>query len=289
MDMGLISMNFKEKAINFIPLNFNSENNGEKEKEKDVGEQQDLEQLSTEDDDYEYLHLRSIEKILEDSQEDEESEDRDRDKEYMKYESIENSNNRYKLITKRIDNNRIRNKALKTLEVHTSVCKNVSMNKDISCRSGAIIYTKHQGRTYFCMGVDSCYGDLTDFAGGVKKDETVLEGGLRELDEESQGIFGKFTVEQISDCLSFYCANMMIIFIKLDVDMEKSRQLFSSRVREKTLIDNNFRLEVSDIAWLETSEFLQAIEGQEISYKGRRMYSRVRKILTKVVDIIKAL
>jgi hypothetical protein len=198
--------------------------------------------------------------------------------------SSDKKNSKYKLINRRIDFNRIRHKKANNLEVHTSVCKNIRIDFEGPIRSGAIIYTHHLGKTYFCMGIDSCYGDLTDFAGGVKKGESILTGGLRELHEESLGIFGELGEKDIAENLSFYSNNMVIMFIRLAVDIEKTKNDFSNLVKEKE--DGHFanKLEVSNICWLDKGDFLDSI-----ACKGRKMYNRVQKILSKVTEIISAL
>jgi hypothetical protein len=198
--------------------------------------------------------------------------------------SPDKKNSKYKLINRRIDFNRIRHKKANNLEVHTSVCKNIRIDFEGPIRSGAIIYTHHLGKTYFCMGIDSCYGDLTDFAGGVKKGESILTGGLRELHEESLGIFGELGEKDIAENLSFYSNNMVIMFIRLDVDIEKTKNDFWYRVKEKEDAQFASKLEVSDICWLDKKDFLDSI-----SCKGRKMYNRVQKILSKVTEIISAL
>ena len=215
-------------------------------------------------------NFKDIEEIL---NEDEYNED-----EYNEYENEEIPNkkkSKYSLITRRIDCNRIRHKTVKNVEVYTSLLKNVKIELENPVRCGAIIYTKKEGKTYFCLGVDSSYGDLTDFSGGIKKEESLVEGGLRELEEESQNVFGNINQEDIKDCMSFYTKNMMIIFIHKNVDMEEIKKEFNEKIIGKT------ELEVSNICWLEKEDFINSING-----KGKRMYSRVRKILSKVTNII---
>ena len=185
---------------------------------------------------------------------------------------------RFKLVTRRIDTNKIRHKRARNLQVHTSLVKNVKMELDNPVRCGVIIYTKSQGNTYFCMGVDSVYGDLSDFGGGIKKDETIVGGGLRELKEESLGIFGEISENEIQNCMAFYSNNMMIIFVYRNVNRDEIRLEFERR--KKDVPD----LEVSSICWIEKEEFLNSI-----LCKGKRLYSRVRKILSKVTDIISIL
>ncbi len=198
----------------------------------------------------------------------------------------ESPTNRYRLITRRIDENKIRHKSRRELEVHTSIVKNVKINGDVGVRSGAIIYTHQGGKTYFCLGIDSEYGDLTDFAGGVKKEENVIEGGLRELEEESQGIFGELEYEDVKNCLTFYTNNMMTMFIRLDLDMKDCKKKFNRSIKKKQgwISVDREEIEVSDIIWLDTQEFLLCING-----RGKTLYSRVKRILSKVTEIIQAL
>ena len=189
---------------------------------------------------------------------------------------VKKNESKYKLITRRIDSNRIRHKTAKNLEVYTSLVKNVKMESDNPIRCGVIIYTHFNNKTYFCLGVDSAFGDLTDFGGGVKQNETIIEGGLRELEEESHNVFGKIYPEEVSDCMAFYTNNMMIVFIKRNVKINETKKNFKNIVTDNS--------EVSDIYWIEKEDFISSISG-----KGRRIYSRVRKILYKVSDIIAAM
>ena len=246
---------------------------------------------SEEDIEIDIAEFRDIESIL-DSTESEDEEEREQEileKEQEKeIQSQENllpkfpraikRANRYKLVTRRIDNGRIRHKSGKNVEVFTSTLKNVKMLGDGPIRSGAIIYTHFQGKTYFALGQDSFYSDLTDFSGGKKQGESIIEGGLRELEEESLGVFGKIGVSDVKECMGFHTNNMLIMFIHLDVNMQRIVEEFDKRLGEK---GENENLEVNQIVWVEKSDFLNIIEG-----KGRRLYSRVRRLLSKVTDII---
>jgi len=104
------------------------------------------------------------------------------------------------------------------------------------------------------------------------------------LEEESLGIFGKLTFEDVANQLSFYSSNMLIMFIKVDVNMVNIKKAFSEKAEKVGEFVPNKELEVSDIKWIEKSEFLDSISG-----RGKRLYSRVRKILSKVTEIISAL
>jgi len=190
----------------------------------------------------------------------------------IKFEVLSKKDSKYELVTRRIDSGRIRHKTIKNIDVYTSQIKNVKMTMETPSRSGVIIYTHFKGKTYFCLGIDSNFGDLTDFGGGMKKNETFINCGLRELEEESKGVFGEIKEEEIQSNMGVYSKNMMIMFIYRNVDMVKTKKDFKS---------NN---EVSNIEWIETKDFIDIISG-----KGKRMYSRVRRVLQKVTDIICAL
>lgn len=190
----------------------------------------------------------------------------------IKFEVLSKKDSKYELVTRRIDSGRIRHKTIKNIDVYTSQIKNVKMIMETPSRSGVIIYTHFKGKTYFCLGIDSNFGDLTDFGGGMKKNETFINCGLRELEEESKGVFGEIKEEEIQSNMGVYSKNMMIMFIYRNVDMVKTKKDFKS---------NN---EVSNIEWIETKDFIDIISG-----KGKRMYSRVRRVLQKVTDIICAL
>ena len=237
-----------------------------------------------------YPHLKSIEKILEDSSEIGYDSDSDRvnENEDDVATNFQRSQSKYKLITKRIDFPKIHHKKDTGFTVNVSTCRRLNLSAEGNIRSGAIIYTHYQGQTYFCMGVDTDYGDLTDFAGGVKKTDidadgvpSVITGGLRELREESLGVFGELNPEDVADDVVFWSSNMAIMFIRLDVIPVEVDQEFQKRFSDHPDKKN---LEVSSVRWLNTEDFRDAILS-----RGQRMYSRVRKILCRVTHIIEAL
>lgn len=187
-------------------------------------------------------------------------------------------NNPYKLITRRIDAMKIRNHQKKELDVVTSVTSDINITKDMAVRSGAIIYTREGDKTFFCLGVDTQSGNLTDFGGGVKKGETIVDGGLRELYEESLGVFGNIMSKDILDTTTVHCFNMAIIFIPLNVDKNLVTEEFRQLVKDKETS------EVCDIVWMSTDELMESIHG-----RGKKLYIRVRRLLNKVTNTISEL
>jgi len=296
---GSLQINFKEKLFDIENIDIKNFENLFRNEIKEYDETEEYDDI-----DIDIKNFRQIEELLQDDDDIKNLENFDNDdnddieknlimKKPLKTNKSQKTSktrtkkleNKYKLVTRRIDANRIRHKKAKNIEVYTSILKNVKIESDGGpIRSGAIIYTHVKGKTYFCLGVDSAYGDLTDFAGGVKKEETVIEGGLRELEEETQGIFGKITTNEVKNCLAFFTTNMLIMFIRREVDIEETKNFFELKINKCGSFKTNGEFEVSDIIWLESDEFIQGILG-----KGRRIYSRVRKILSKVVEIIESL
>ena len=187
-------------------------------------------------------------------------------------------NNPYRLIRRRIDSMKIRHNQKKDLDVSVSFTRELDTVRDRPVRAGAIIYTHEGNKTYFCLGIDTQSGNLTDFGGGVKKGETIVEGGLRELEEESEGIFGTINTDDILNTVTFHCHNMAIMFIPLKVDRNEMIRTFKTRVRV------NPTPEVCNIVWLTTDELLESIHG-----RGKKLYNRVQRLLSKVTNTIREL
>jgi len=157
-----------------------------------------------------------------------------------------------------------------------SMCK-INYVKDIdvknikSSRSGVIVYTVYKNNTYFILGIDTKSGDITDFGGGVSfKREDVITGGLRELAEESLGIFGIISKDEIKNCLAVYDEDNIIIFIRIDIDINSKYNEFTKRIK---CVNNP---EVKDIKFYRKKDFIDLFEGNFI---GHIMYDRIRNLL----------
>ena len=189
--------------------------------------------------------------------------------------------NPYKLINRRIDRNKVNSKERRSHRnrtVNFTGAEDAELSANTIIRSGAIIYTKLKGETLFCLGVDAQFGDLTDFGGGVKKSEDIITGGLRELEEESLGIFGKIDREDVLKVPTAWSNNISIMFIPMILDIDNTLDSFHYKLSDKK------NIEVKDIVWLSKEEFLESIYGN-----GRRLYSRVRRLLRKVTAHINIL
>jgi len=112
--------------------------------------------------------------------------------------------------------------------------KDFPLNSQIRCRrGGVIVYTHFNGTVYFSFGIDAKTHDLTDFGGGIgHRDASPISGALREFSEETLGIFGTVTVDQIGTCPVIYDLNNLIIFLRFDLNPEEVSTVFLQKYQE---------------------------------------------------------
>lgn len=142
-----------------------------------------------------------------------------------------------------------------------------------SVRCGIIPYTFSGGRLHFLLGRDKTTGELGDFGGGVKKDEWLLTGGLREFIQETKGIFGGLynSINQLTNKLALYSPQMTIIFVPVLSDwLEKAPALFKSRVSS-----DRHSNEMSELVWLDDRSFHYHVT----SRSSRMMWKKVKTFL----------
>ena len=149
-------------------------------------------------------------------------------------------------------------------------------------RAGFIIYQKKESGIEFCLGVDFEHGEITDFAGGVsyRSDGNALMAALRELEEESLGIFGSVRPKDVDECWALYSEKMMIIFLERPFT-EDTRTKFRSIVKADD--------EVCDLVLISQDEFKTLLRGEKLKFdqgcRERALYRRVRDLLNHSLQI----
>jgi hypothetical protein len=103
----------------------------------------------------------------------------------------------------------------------------------------------------FCLGIDSTYGTLTDFGGKVKRNEDSVSGSLRELNEESYGIF-KLKKEDVKDSVIIYNNEISILFVKIDLEIDAFEANFNSLYKSR--IAENKKCEISKLQFMFETE-----------------------------------
>lgn len=177
----------------------------------------------------------------------------------------------------RIDKGGVHNR-----KIVTSTCKVRDIKSELfqvgNLRGGIVPYVKTENGILFCWGVDAPTGEITDFGGGVRRtDPSPMSGCLRELHEESLGVFTDL-INDTADDLVTYSDIMMIVFSCIPselCDTDKVRTSFKSKVGLAT------QPEVKDIVWLTRDEVVALIKG---THPTLIMYQRVSKFLSVVLD-----
>jgi len=149
-------------------------------------------------------------------------------------------------------------------------------------RAGVIPFTIIDSKKYFCLGVDTKYGTLTDFGGGVKRDEHFLTAACRELEEESLGIFdfkSKDCMEKLQkNSITIHDGNTAIVFVNVRIDnLEEISRLYQSRYSRLNRAEN------SGIMWIPEDSFFYLIKSGKTIRNGKIIYPSVYKVVNDLL------
>lgn len=122
-------------------------------------------------------------------------------------------------------------------------------------RASVIPYTFVNGKKYYCMGIDSNHGTITDFGGGIKKIETFAGAASRELYEESLGIFDFHPTNLYKYSIAAYDNDMIILSVYIKINSIESTVKNFFRNFHKA---NN--PEVSSIIWIPSETFYELVK-----------------------------
>jgi len=121
---------------------------------------------------------------------------------------------------------------------------------------------------YLLMGIHAKSGEVTDFGGGVKKAESDVEASLRELNEETFGMFNDVTTDNLKTCVAIsrpkcektigptktkvYVEGISAIFLPVSNEwFEKAERVF----KKASLVDSE--REIRSVMWIKGSDFLR--------------------------------
>ena len=130
-------------------------------------------------------------------------------------------------------------------------------------RSGVIPYylDPKTKKIIFLLAIDRRSGDYTDFGGGVKQTETALSGAKREFLQETNGIYGSPSLQQLSSCPCMYDTKKSISLIFLPLKNKESRQQSPANAE----ISGTSRLTIQEMkrckkVWTRVWKLLKSIE-----------------------------
>lgn len=131
-------------------------------------------------------------------------------------------------------------------------------------RSGVIPYVCHRGTTYFLLGKDKKFQEYCDFGGGTKKNESAIQTGMREFQEETSNMFDSqtYSTDFEDSRLAIMYNNMAVLFVPVKVEwLLQAEKLFPGNS------------EISDVVWFTYDDICRLI-------RSDKMWKRLRKVLT---------
>lgn len=157
--------------------------------------------------------------------------------------------------------------------------ENLTIKRHVtSARAGVIPYTIHNERLFFLMGVDRRYGDFTDFGGGVKRTESLLDGAYREFTEESCKMFAGTVSKQTllsSQAITDRFRTVAIFFVYVPPEwLSTAPKRFEECHEELQHIKKHN--ELSEVYWLEQQPFRSQVFGDTPSRVWEKTRTTIR-------------
>jgi hypothetical protein len=150
-------------------------------------------------------------------------------------------------------------------------------------RSGVIVYTRtRENSLLFLAGMDTNTSEITDFGGQREpSDIDAISTGLRELVEESLGVFGKIEPSEVEGCYTIYSSQMMIMFIYMDLDIVQVNRTFDVLRIKKMQALNTTPFSVLEVKRLVIMSFEEL--KKSICDSDSKMYAVVRDFMRRYI------
>ena len=135
---------------------------------------------------------------------------------------------------------------------------------------------------FVLMGIHAKSGEVTDFGGGVKKDECDLQASLRELNEETFEMFNKVSMEYIESCVAITRPAYETVIKPTNTKVRtegistiflpvSNEQFERASTEFKKLASNDSDREIREIMWVKGCEILKP------TTKDYKVWSFLRK------------
>jgi hypothetical protein len=122
-------------------------------------------------------------------------------------------------------------------------------------RVSIVPYYTRKYVNYYYLGIDTKYWSTCDLGGLCSKDENFVIGAIRELKEETLGVFNITNAQHIIDnSTCIYDSEVMIIFQKINIDdpflpCEIYRELYEKAILnniEPSYLENSYLIIISE-------------------------------------------
>jgi 8-oxo-dGTP pyrophosphatase MutT (NUDIX family) len=144
-------------------------------------------------------------------------------------------------------------------------------------RAGVIPFTVSDGKMYFLFAKDRMTGELSDFGGGCKKNETALDTAIREFKEESNAMFSDmfYTEATYNDTFALSNDKMAIVFLPIyNTWLKHASQKFKYK----------HNTEVSDVVWIDEDDLIKAVINNQIVQGNLKMWVKIKHFIKSRVD-----
>lgn len=146
-------------------------------------------------------------------------------------------------------------------------------------RAGFIPYVQQGNTVFYAFGLDNNIGYLCDFGGHRESfDCDALDTAIREYAEEALHVFGVLTRELLQQCQILETEIPGTSSVNIEILLPVSGPLY-----QYTTAFANKRVdihhEIQNIVWLSKSQLLHAIDNQQTTSTGIKIYHMYDKIV----------
>lgn len=143
-------------------------------------------------------------------------------------------------------------------------------------RAGIIPIVEQGNVQFFGFGVENGIAAIGDFGGKIERwDRDALDAAIREYYEESFGVFGDITRDMLQNCFVLDGIDTAEILLPVSGPLYQ----YTERFHQMGISSEH---EVQSVIWLSRRQLLTAIDSQEVSFEGTKiyhMYDRIRNTI----------
>ena len=135
---------------------------------------------------------------------------------------------------------------------------------------------------WFLMGIDNATKEITDFGGGVKKDESFEDAGKREFFEETREIFCFFEDTILENAIQVRSplkrgtlVGMMSMFVPINEGWFKLAPHLFREAHSRVTTETSHH-EIERLMWIRETNFIDMIEKINISTLKYKLWFKLR-------------
>lgn len=153
----------------------------------------------------------------------------------------------------------------------------VNWNDPKFIRAGIIPFVEQGGIRFYAFGLENGVAAIGDFGGHIEKwDNDALDAAIREYQEESLNAFGELHRENMMDYDVLIGKDTAEILVPVNGPLHQYNEIF------RELLGTNPDHEVQSIIWLSKQQLLTAIDNQQTTYEGTKLFHMYFRICNAI-------